>query len=118
MKNCRPDCQCPKCDPEMAAIMKMTPQQYAGWLTLNSAKTRRALGMAVAAAAQPAANDPYAAPDAYAAGVAVLRAANAAAEVVFRAGSNANAPDQRITANDYTPADPYAAGVAAMRSAL
>jgi len=38
----RPDCQCPSCDPEMAAIMMMNPQQYAGWLDLTQSRLRAA----------------------------------------------------------------------------
>ena len=29
---CRPECRCPKCDPTMAAVMRMPTDQYARWL--------------------------------------------------------------------------------------
>jgi hypothetical protein len=35
----RKDCQCPQCDPEMASLMKMNSQQYAGWLTLKTLRS-------------------------------------------------------------------------------
>ena len=74
MKPCRPDCQCPHCDPEMAAIMKMSPLQYAGWLTLNSAKSQRALSNTEhRTASQP--HVPVDIPDPYAPGLAQMRAA-------------------------------------------
>jgi hypothetical protein len=38
MNPCRPDCGCPKCDPEMAAVMSMAPHQYVEWLRINRAK--------------------------------------------------------------------------------
>ena len=41
---CKPGCHCPNCDSEMAAVMRMTPEQYSGWLTITQRRMVRAAG--------------------------------------------------------------------------
>jgi hypothetical protein len=79
MKPCRPDCQCPNCDPEMAAIMRMTPEQHSGWLRLNAAKVQQ---QRVLRTAVPSNHDTEI-PDGYAQGIAAMRAARATPQSIF-----------------------------------
>jgi hypothetical protein len=102
MKPCRPDCQCPRCDPEMAAITRMNPQQYSAWLTLNQQKTMRLLHEMRSA---PSSVD-----------TARSAMANFRREFVETAFASQRAAAEPATSDVHLqPPDPYASGIAKMR---
>lgn len=41
-KGCRADCRCPRCDDEMAMVVRMTSAQAAAYAALTSERTLRA----------------------------------------------------------------------------
>lgn len=114
MKPCRSDCQCPKCDPEMAAIVGMTTKQYAAYLTVKTARhLQQQRARAVATAPPPVPSIDYAPPDGYRLSMRAAQdslpdqplAHPYAAPDSYRVASRAVST---ATAHSYAPPDSYA----------